>query len=430
MMKLTQNSKKLMEFFIKKNCLKGNECLTRHTQILLKRFYKEIQHSNKQVEEYIQREGYKLVIEKINTASEVPKPKLFNSSSFPEEVRKHIDETSSICFSYTFSLFNKEIDVKFIVEESNAELMIHVYNDYVKKILVWISFISKYASIHCSKILTIYIYFTSLKKNLPMSNIHVLDENNINTAFTYTCRVNSEIVIFRREEWFKVLMHETMHNFALDFSDMNYKEVDDQIVKLFPLVTRGNSFEAYTEFWAEILNAAFCSYYMININQKHPETEFVKNFEFFINFEKVFGIFQMVKVLNFMGLEYEDLYSSNEKSQMMRKTMYKERTNVLSYYVIRVILLDNFQGFLKWCNNNNSSLIQFKKSSENMQMFFEFIKSNYRKKQLLENIYAMEKVIDKLKKNHILKMDKSGSVNKKEFDFIANNMRMSICELG
>jgi hypothetical protein len=106
MMRLTQNSKKLMEFFIKNNCLKGNECLTKSSQILFKRFYKELDHSNQTIENYLKREGYRLTIEKITTISEVPKPKLFNASTFPEEVRKHIDQISSMCFSYAFSLFS------------------------------------------------------------------------------------------------------------------------------------------------------------------------------------------------------------------------------------------------------------------------------------------------------------------------------------
>jgi len=428
-MRLTVNSKKLMNFFINKKCLKGDESLTRNTQTILKRFYKEIQQANKVSEGVLMRDGYRLSIERITTIAEIPKPKLFNANAFPEEVRKHIDETMQMCFSYTFSLFNRDLKVKFIVEEPNEELLVHVYNDYVKKVLVWFNFINKYAvERQCSKSITVYIYLTSLKKKLPESNIHILEENHVNTAFTYTCQINSEIVVFRKEEWLKVLMHETMHNLALDFSDMNYKEVDSKIVELFPVTTRGNSFEAYTEFWAEILNASFCSYYMIPSMKKNAENEFIKNFEFFLQFEKVFGIFQMVKTLNFMGLKYEDLYSKNVKSKIIRDTLYKEKSNILSYYVIRVILLNNWQNFLKWCNTHNklNSLIQFKKTSENMQAYFEFIKDNYNNVELLEDVKKMEKIIMNLKKT---KKIKAGE-NNKEIDFIENNMRMSITELG
>ena len=431
MMRLTQYSKKLMAFFLNHNCLKCNESLTRPTQILLKRFYKELDQSNEIIESMLKREGYQPTIQKITTSSEVPKPKLFNASAFPEEVRKHIDQTSHLCFSYTFSLFNREINIKFIVEDPNDENLVTKYNDYVKKVLVWFAFIHPYSSRQCSKSLTVYVYFTSLTKVLPNSNIHVLEENNVNTAFTYTCRVDSEIVVFRKEEWLKVLIHETMHNFALDFSDMNYKEVDQKIVELFPVETRGNSFESYTEFWAEIMNAVFCSYYMLSTSEKNKENEFVKNFEFFIAFEKVFGIFQMVKALKFMGLQYHYLYDESQKAQFMRKTLYKEKTNVLSYYVIRVILLTNYQDFLKWCiKNNGIHLIQFKKSPATMVAFFGFVKDHYKKKALLSSITQMEKVLDNLKNKKVGYKSNSLALGKKEFDFITSSMRMSICELG
>ena len=382
MMRLTQNSKKIMNFFLKKKYLKVNEPLTKNTQTILKRFYKEINQSNKNAETLLMREGYRLSIERITTIAEIPRPKLFNASSFPKEVRKHIDETMQMCFSYTFSLFNRELKVKFIVEEPNAELLVHVYNDYVKKVLVWFNFINKYAiEKQCSKSITVYIYLTSLKKELPQSNIHILEENNVNTAFTYTCQINSEIVIFRKEEWLKVLMHETMHNLALDFSDMNYKEVDSRIIQLFPSLDDN-----------------------------------LKNYEFFLQFEKAFGIFQMVKTLNFMGLEYQDLYSDDIKSKIMRRTLYKEKSNILSYYVIRVILLNNWQDFLKWCSihNNSSSLIQFKKTSENMEAYFEFIRNNYNNAELLSDVKKTEKIMMNLKKT---KKTKNGA-NNKEIYFI------------
>jgi hypothetical protein len=434
-MKLTNNSKKIMDFFIKKKCIKNSECLTKITKDILKKMYNEIDESHEFIENYIKEQGYRLSIHKIDTISEVPKPNLFSSSAFPEQVRNHIDNVSSNYISYSFSLFGREIKIILIVEELNPEINIEKYNDCINKVLCWFSFITKHATSKCSKTLTVFIYFTSLNKLLPPTNIHILDENNVNTAFTYTCLPSSEIVIFRKEEWLKVLMHETMHNFALDFSDMNFKYVDENVNELFPVMTKGNSFEAYTEIWAELLNAAFCSYYMVDIELKDikKEKEFLNNFEFFMEFERIFGFFQMVKVLDFMGLDYSDLYSSSEKSQIMRKTLYKEKSNVLSYYVIRVILISNFQGFLKWCSENNlylnnSTVVQFKKTDLNMEKFFEFIKKNYKKKQLLDSVDQMKKVISKMKISKNAKnMDK---ITKKEYDFFLNNMRMTVCELG
>jgi hypothetical protein len=66
-----------------------------------------------------------------------------------------------------------------------------------------------------------------------------------------------------------------------------------------------------------------------------------------------------------------------------------------------------------------------------MVAFFGFVKDHYKKKALLSSVTQMEKILTNLKKK-IGNNSKSSSslVSKKEFDFITNNMRMSICELG
>jgi hypothetical protein len=67
-----------------------------------------------------------------------------------------------------------------------------------------------------------------------------------------------------------------------------------------------------------------------------------------------------------------------------------------------------------------------------MAAFFGFVKDHYKKKTLLTSVSQMDKVLANLKKRKATASGKSSSslVNKKEFDFIANSMRMSICELG
>ena len=45
-----------------------------------------------------------------------------------------------------------------------------------------------------------------------------------------------------------------------------------------------NAYEAYTEFWAEIINAIFSSYYD---TKNHDINVFLSNCEFYINFERI-----------------------------------------------------------------------------------------------------------------------------------------------
>jgi hypothetical protein len=243
-----------------------------------------------------------------------------------------------------------------------------------------------------------------------------LNKIHVNTGFTYTCPADSEIVIFRKEEWFKVLIHETFHNFALDFSDMNQQEATRHILSIFKVNSEVNLFESYTEFWAEIMNAAFCGFYLME--NKLDTEDFLTNFEFFINLEITFKFFQMCKTLNFMGLTYRDLYSRQQESVISRQTLYKEKSNILAYYVITTILLASYQGLLYWCDTNNLSLLQFKKTPSNVMSFSQFIENNYRSKSILHSVQCSQQFLNSLKRN------------KNQYRFILNNMRMTSIELG
>jgi hypothetical protein len=392
---------------------------TKRTNNIVKELYHNILESYNYLNA-IKKEGnyFNLSIKKIQSSRQISKPQNFNANSFPEIVRKHIDTLSMTELTYNFSLFGRKITTHFVVEEDYVENDIEVYNGYVDTIIMWVYILHLYASKKCSSTLVIYIYFTSLEKKLPSSNIYILDEFNVNTAFTSTCPKDSEIVVFRKEEWFKVLIHESFHNFALDFSDMNNTEAHKYILDIFKVNSQVNLYESYTELWAEIMNASFCSFY--SLKEKNDVDTFLSNFEFFINFERTYSFFQLVKALDFMGLTYKDLISNTEHSRVIRENLYKEKTNVLSYYVIKTILINNYQIFLYWCKNKNSSLLQFKKTIKNQMDYCDLIKKSYKSSSMLENVIETQEFFKKVKTRE----------KKQDINYILSNMRMSICELG
>jgi hypothetical protein len=411
-MRLLKLSKQLMLFFSKNNHL-NHIHLTNKTKSIFGDLHNEMLNAYNYVKKH---SPYKANIKKITTVSQITKPKIFNANSFPELVRKHIDDMMMAEVSYSFSLYDRNVKVHFIVENENVEGELDVYNRYIESIVMWLYLLNIYSPKECVNSINIYLYFTSLLKTLPSSNIYVLDENNVNTAFTTTCPSDSEIVVFRKEEWFKVLIHESFHNFGLDFSMMNNEAVNNCILDIFPVNSQVNSYEAYTEFWAEIINALFCSFF--ELKDKSDINDFLSSAELYINFERRYSFFQMVKTLQFMGLTYRDLYSKTEHAKVHRENLYKEKTNVLSYYVLKTVMLNNFQGFLSWCNKNNLSLLNFKKTIGNQNAFCEFIRKNYKTKSMLECVDESEEFLSKLKRR------------KGNTKFILSNMRMSICELG
>jgi hypothetical protein len=105
---------------------------------------------------------------------------------------------------------------------------------------------------------------------------------------------------------------------------------------------------------------------------------------------------------------------------MIRENLYKEKTNVLSYYIIKTVLINNYQGFLSWCKTNNLSLLQFKKTIKNQSEFCKFISNHYKSSSMLNGISETKSFLNELNK-------KSKKIN---LSYVLSNLRMSICELG
>ena len=427
-MKITEKSKKLMLFFTKNKHI-NHVPQSKKTQNLLTELYNDIFEAYKYLLKIKQKNTtyFTFSIKKIHNSSQITRPKSFNYNSFPDIVQDHINQMTEYELTYSFSLYGRSIRFIFIVEDHNVELNLDSYHKYVDAMIMWLYILNLYSSKTCSNTLIVYIYFTSLEKKLPNSNISILDQINVNTAFTRTCPKDSEIVVFRKEEWFKVFIHETFHNFALDFSDMNNDRVHKCILDIFKVNSDVSLYESYTEFWAEIINALFCSFF--SLKDKTNINEFLEYSDFFINFEITYSFFQMVKTLNFMGLNYTDLYSSTYQSSVLRENLYKENTSVLSYYIIKCVLMNNYQGFLSWCKTNKFSLLQFKKTFTNQLEYCKFIEKNYKKKSMLDAIKETKSFLHSIDKKNSKNNSKNNNDNGKT-EFILSNLRMSICELG
>ena len=173
-----------------------------------------------------------------------------------------------------------------------------------------------------------------------------------------------------------------MHAFCLDFSGLDYKSLRRNMKKIFPLKIDFEISESYSEFWATILNSLFKSYYLIQDDKINDFEIYYYNFSSFVYLEIAYSLFQTVKLMKFMNIEYEDLYKN--------KVIYKQKTNVFEYYIIKMIYLFNYIEFLKLCKINNTNYINFYKSNTMLNKIFEFTKDYYDDNHLLESINYME----------------------------------------
>jgi len=443
-MKLTKSSELLLGFFKNRKCIPYMKCNNTSKKIFHS-LYNDICDANNYLES-IKRERngmvYKRTLQPIKSRNDLPNFNNFPSNIFTKEVQHHIDVNMKLILKYSLHMFNRKINIHFIIERAdlNTTMECDKYDKCVNSILMWSYILNKYSSIHCSKDWNIYLYFTSLEKQLPNKNIHlqdnILNYNHINTGFTTTCPQISEIVIFRKEEWFKVFIHESFHNFALDFSDMNVSDLNKAVLAIFPIKSDGNLFEAYTEFWAEIINISFCSYFYSKPGDVDGFDEFLSNVDWLIQYERIYSFFQLNKVLNYMGLTYKNLYSKDKTSAVLRETLYKENTNIFAYYVIKCMLIHNYNGFLSWCydHNGRGNIIQFSKTQQNLYDFYSFIKKNYKTASFENNIECMEKYMLKWQRNMYSGVgigvgSGAGKVKHSHMYYLLNNMKMSIFEL-
>jgi hypothetical protein len=399
-MVLSKKSKLLMSYFNPNDLQQTNR-----TNGIITELYYDILEAYQVVNNL----SYNSTITKI---TKITKPTTFSSSSFPIDVMKHIEKSSKTEIIYTLILGGKKVKIIFITEELETD--IEIYNRYVVAIVMWLHILNNYASSKCSSNIVLFFYFTSLEKIIPNSSLLVLDATHVNTAFTATCPSDPEIVVYRKEEWFKVFIHETIHNFGLDFSNMDNSGCAKHILKLFPVNSNVNLFESYAEFWGETINVLFCSFW--NLQNKNNLKKFLTDVDILMNIERQYSFFQLAKVLKFMGLTYKDMYSNTKTSDILRKTMFKENTNVLSYYIIKTILINNYQSFLYWCERNNPTLLQFKKTKLNLGNFCLFIEKNYKNKSMLTGVKDAEDFLNT-------------KFNKRDI-YLLTNMRMSICEMG
>lgn len=178
--------------------------------------------------------------------------------------------------------------------------------------------------------------FNSAYKN---SNIHItillseqrkyisdkdqLCPNNINSG----CSVKGEyVMVWRREEVRKVLIHELVHLYDFDIiMHPNYNAIEREIHKKFKISGIDYVNEAYTEIFALIIHTMYVS---------HRNQE---NVNIGLTYELLFSLLQCAKIIKFFdGDNYDSL----------QHIKFKQSTSVLSYYIIKTLLLININKTL------------------------------------------------------------------------------------
>lgn len=269
-------------------------------------------------------------------------------------VTSHVDDDDS--YAHGQSLPNYIKSSKHYAIWSLANITLHVLcpsteappNQLIRRVIRRVVCITQMFNIQ--KPLTFWLLPTLALRTFPSAE-HVIDTHHINGGFTY---INKGLIfIFRKEEFPKVMLHETLHHSSIDTSD-KWKSHDLMILyRYFQIDQKGCPLhcetdlvpnEAIVETWAELFQIAFLSHEYGFPWQKLLETE------------KDWACKQAKRVL---------------QHQKDNFPLWKEKSHAYSYVVFRAALLHNLHTFFKYPSSKDWS-----------QLFIESFESNAFQKAL------------------------------------------------
>ena len=242
--------------------------------------------------------------------------------------------------------------------------------------------------LHNAKII-VSLILCNQKKYLPRIKQSILCSDNVNSGSTLS---GSHITIWRQEEIYKVLIHELIHFYELDFNS-NYNNLNNIIdlycKKLYNISGKNHDNEAFTEIMANIINCCLVSYYT------------KKDVNKIFNIEVLFSLFQAYKLFTYFGYDTRNIDWHIQ---------FKQNTSVFSYYIIKCALLYNISDFIKLFEDSIYFTRQTNKPSDIIEK---------------ELIILIKSSMDKLKDLIILNHKQLQHSIETSNGFICNTMRMT-----
>ena len=192
---------------------------------------------------------------------------------------------------------------------------------------------------HKVKDITLTYYLLDVKRVLDGDTF--FDKEEVNGGACWSSPEECDITVWRKEEIVKVSVHELIHGLSYD-----YKQDTPDIVKHYKdrygiTSPKMNTFEAYTEIWAELIHCYLVARLISSVTSK---SKCYHIFDAFVSTEIEFSKFQSNKVLDLLKLN---------------KDVNKE-TNVTAYYLIKTELYCSLDKFLQFCLNNHDNFIKLK----------------------------------------------------------------------
>ena len=319
------------------------------------------------------------------------------SRFMPEAIWNEIQTSSVAQVTYRCPRAKGDhLSIVFTLSTAATPAVLRRCEEDARQIYLWSSVCREYGATKCARRLTVYMYPTKFRKKLPEDPRQVLGPEHANTAYATVCAPDGHIVLYRREEWLKVFIHESFHAYGFDEGLHGAADVEAVLANAFPgfgpgAPTDGPEFnvgEAYTETWARILNCVLHSHLH---TLRSADSLFFDYCYASLQLERVHSLYRMQQVLEFMGLSYADITDKDAGSVELTKAFYRENTAIFGYYVLGGVMMSDFIGFMSWCGNHNPGYMKFGNTAANRKALATWIARAAERKNLLSTLRCLSK---------------------------------------
>jgi hypothetical protein len=318
---------------------------------------------------------------------------IYTDANIVSYIKKNLNNCKIV--SYENTINNKKFVFEFIIYD---KMNIQNLDNIVKNMLIFLQVLIKISKNlnneinKCSKDgISITFFLTPFLKKLNITNNknkEVLGVTNVNSGFNYTCVSSGLIFIYRKEDFFKVFVHESIHGYGIDtalHNNFNKNKNYNKFLNLFAFANKHHTNiginEALTEFWTSLL------YLCVNSYQDSKNLHsFIYNFERLYKLELVHALYQISKILEYNNLTYNTfINNSNSNSN------YRENSHIFSYFIVKTLMLINNEHMLNsqlFELNNISKLENIKNNTSiNIKLKHDDISVN----KLFSNLYEYAK---------------------------------------
>jgi hypothetical protein len=332
------------------------------------------------------------VVKTVDSRRNLPRPNNSDDSDFfPDEIRGHIMNEPGVSITYNFRAGGRSVTLHFVEFNTQPnQLDMLQMQTHARRVCALLHLVSLHANRNtCSARLSVYIYLTDFEKRFPTQQGLPLDAEHANTGMSYHCVRTNDVIVYRREEWFKVLIHELFHAFGLSFIESDMPPGVDaamqaMLQKMYAISHPVRIYETYCEIWARILTVLFDCFAdddtqsNLGTNSSNAITELQLQVFMDCAMEGLeanarFARQQCAKLLRYADLSYAILATPTEENRAIVAEKYRENTNVFAYYFLTCVLLHSPDEFMGWCYKNNPCA----KDKKSMMQFRTAVLSNF-----------------------------------------------------